>query len=491
MLKLSESDLPRLLVNSILLPAFRGSIPLYLLAQWPLETLQPVSIPILDRAHHLDETLEPLWREQTHTLLASLCLIVPLPDLLNSVLTDGMTPIERYLFAGLKLEGWPVQRQAAVGPHTVDFLLTAHGRTDLAIEIDGRSFYNERQRERDEALKVDYGLDVIRFNGSHVLQDRKRCIDAIRLRWIVGTVVVEPARLAPGPALSPEQAACLVPRAGPMLTLAPAGSGKTRVLTRRVVEAAGNGVQPDRILCVVFNKAASLVMAERIHKQAGLPGVRICTLHSLGYDIVCKAPGSAYNGYQVVTPATLPGGLYRLYRNALRSDLAALQNEGGPVPRFFPEHLVVAYEEAVSRNRRTLQPLASMSPETPGFDGEQLDRIRKHMEAVLHGSRLLTYDEQIYCAVEVLLRLPEARRKYVGLYDVVLVDEVQDLTPVQFLLVRLMALSANNLFAVGDDDQMINTFTGADPANIRDFREWYPGAAIRTLGENYRCAPDM
>ena len=491
-LKLGESDLPRLrqIVNAILLPAFRGGIPLYLLAQWHIDTLQPTALSIPDRAH-LDDSLERLWREQMRSLLANFCVFVPRPDLTNSVLSQGMTPVERHLAAGLDLEGWPFQRQAAVGPHTVDFLLPLPDGSSLAIETDGRSFHNERQHERDVALKADYGIKVIRINGTHLLQDRKRCIETIRLWRLSSVVTGDSAPTAPGPSLSPEQAACLVPRAGPMLTLAPAGSGKTRVLTRRVVEAAVNGIQPDRILCVVFNKAASLVMAERIHKQAGLAGVRICTLHSLGYDIVRNAPGSPYSGYHVVTPTSLPGGLYRLYRDALRTDLAALHRDGLSVPRFFPEHLVFAYEEAVSKNRRTLVPLATAAAETPGFNTEQLERVRQQVDAFLRANRLLTYDEQIYRAVEVLLWLPEARRKYTGLYDVVLVDEVQDLTPVQFLLVRLMALPANNLFAVGDDDQMINTFTGADPANIRAFQEWYPGAAIRTLGENYRCAPDI
>ena len=492
LLKLGESDLSRLriIVNTILLPAIRGGIPLYLLAQWHMDTLQPVPLPMPDRAR-LDESLEPLWREQMRSLLANVCVFVTHPGVMDSVLSHGMTPAERYLAAGLEREGWAYQPQAVVGPHTVDFLLPAPAGGSLVIETDGRSFYSQRQRDRDAALMSDFGLKVIRFNGIQLLQDRKRCIDAIRLCRMGGVVPGDPAPMDPGPALSPEQAACLVPHAGPMLTLAPAGSGKTRVLTRRVVEAAHNGVHQDRILCVVFNKAASLVMAERIHLQANLPGVRICTLHSLGYDIARNAPGSPYAGYRVVTPTTLPGGLYRLYRNVLRADSAALQQDGLPGHRFFPEHLVMAYEEAVSQNRRTLMPLAAAAADTPGFDAEQLDRISQKVDAVLRTSRLLTYDEQIYRAVEVLLCLPEARRKYTGLYDVVLVDEVQDLTPIQFLLVRLMALPANNLFAVGDDDQMINTFTGADPANIRAFREWYPGAAIRTLGENYRCAPDI
>ena len=109
----------------------------------------------------------------------------------------------------------------------------------------------------------------------------------------------------------------------------------------------------------------------------------------------------------------------------------------------------------------------------------------------MNAKALMTFDEQLFRAVEILLEHPVARRVYQYRFDSVLVDEVQDLTPVQFLMLRLLSLPLNNLFAVGDDDQMINTFTGADPENIRSFQWWYPGAAIHTLGANYRCRPDI
>ena len=113
------------------------------------------------------------------------------------------------------------------------------------------------------------------------------------------------------------------------------------------------------------------------------------------------------------------------------------------------------------------------------------------MERRIDEKSLMTFDEQLYRAVEVLLTCPRARSIYQHRYDSVLVDEVQDLTPVQFLMLRLLSLPLNNLFAVGDDDQMINTFTGADPENIRSFQRWYPGAVVHTLGENYRCRPEI
>ena len=136
------------------------------------------------------------------------------------------------------------------------------------------------------------------------------------------------------------RARCLNPRAGVVLTLAPAGSGKTRVLTRRVVEAVRGGIDPGRILCVVFNKAASEVMSERIHGDAGLPDVHIRTLHSLGYEICRQAPDSPYAGYGVVTDQTLPGGLTDLFRKVLKEDFRAARRRRAlsPFPNIWLSH---------------------------------------------------------------------------------------------------------------------------------------------------------
>jgi DNA helicase-2/ATP-dependent DNA helicase PcrA len=494
LLKLHPSDLSRLhaLLNTIVLPACRLHIPLYVYAPWDLDILKPVSIPLPERAH-IDRALEPLWREQMRTLLAAMCVVFPLPEAMAA--GQWHTPVERYLAAGFAQAGIPCARHSRVGPQVVDFLLTAPDGRRIAVETDGRGFHHEPHTVRDAGLTAHGGVAaVIRFSGLQVLHDRAACIERIKACMASMEPACGSSLPPPLPGLSPEQASCLTPRAGAVLTLAPAGSGKTRVLTRRVVEAVRDGILPERVLCVVFNRAASLVMAERIHQAAGLPGVRICTLHSLGYEICRNAPESPYAGFQVVTPQTLPGGLYRLYRQAIRQDLADLSRAHGQLaPRFFPEHLVAAYEEAVSRSKRTLIPAGAGPKEAgvEGFDADQCRRVQRLVEDALRQGRLITYDDQICRAAEVLMAVPEARRHYQGLFDAVLVDEVQDLTPAQFLLVRLLALPQNNLFAVGDDDQMINTFTGADPANIRSFQTWFPGAAVRTLGENHRCAPDI
>ena len=519
-LKLTSRCTPHLnsLVNCIVLPAYRRYIPLYLFASWNAEDLVTGAVPVPDK-EEIEAAMLPLVKEQLQSLLAFTCAVFPDTEALYSSAKPWLTPVEVMMHEGLTRSGLPHRLHVRRGPACVDALVGDPHDGDpydgdphdgaVAVEIDGREFVRDDQIRRDTVLTEKHGIrEVVRFSGSEVVHDLDACVEKVRStltgRGRGSSREHETDRETetgrgnepsiqmpdPNPSLAGEQASCLNPRAGVVLTLAPAGSGKTRVLTRRVVEAVRGGIKPGRILCVVFNKAASEVMSERIHGDAGLPGVHIRTLHSLGYEICRQAPDSPYAGYGVVTDQTLPGGLTDLFRKVLKADF---EQHASAAPYPFPEHLVVAYEEAASQHRRTLVSAGADDTcvEIEGFDGRQAHRIREEVDRRMNAKALMTFDEQLFRAVEILLEHPAARTVYQHRFDSVLVDEVQDLTPVQFLMLRLLSLPLNNLFAVGDDDQMINTFTGADPENIRSFQRWYPGAAIHTLGANYRCRPDI
>ena len=521
-LKLTSRCTPHLnsLVNRIVLPAYRRYIPLYLFASWNEEDLDTRAVQIPDK-EEIEAAMLPLLKEQLRSLLAFSCVVFSNVEALYASRKPWLTPVEVMMREGLTRAGLLHRIHVRLGPACVDALVGDPQDGDphdgdphdgdphdgephdgsphdgdphdgaVAVEIDGREFVRDDQIHLERMLTEKHGIrEVVRFSGSDVVHDLDACVEKVR-STLTGRGNEPPIRMPdPNPSLAGEQAGCLNPRSGVVLTLAPAGSGKTRVLTRRVVEAVRGGIDPGRILCVVFNKAASEVMSERIHGDAGLPGVHIRTLHSLGYEICRQAPDSPYAGYGVVTDQTLPGGLTDLFRKVLKEDF---EQHASIVPYPFPEHLVIAYEEAASRFRRTLIPFGGDDPsvEIEGFDDDQARRIREKVDRRMNAKALMTFDEQLFRAVEILLEHPVARRVYQHRFDSVLVDEVQDLTPVQFLMLRLLSLPLNNLFAVGDDDQMINTFTGADPENIRSFQRWYPGAAIHTLGANYRCRPDI
>lgn len=476
------------LVNIVILPAYRCRIPLYLFTAASTDILAPTPLPFGDRTT-IPDVMHRLTCEQARSLLAFLCIVFPTPEAASAAKEPMQTPVERMLAAALDRAGLSYAPHVPAGPWIIDFLTVSEDGRRIAVEADGRDFLDDTQQARDERLRLEYGIaKVLRFSGSRILFAADRCADLVRVA--LSSNPAERMYPRPEPDLSPEQAQCLAPRAGPVLTLAPAGSGKTRVLTRRVVEAVRQGIDQDRILCVVFNKAASEVMADRIHREAGLEGVQIRTLHSLGYDICRTAPGSRYAGFTVATGKTLRGGVLHLYREALKRAMNTPERSPWHI---FPEHLTAAYEDAEQYRKKTLTPVDGW-PEravTEQFDPLQATRVIRMVEAALYRRRLLTFDDQIYRAVETLLASPVARRRYQHMFDVLLVDEVQDLTPVQFLFIRLLALPGNTLFAVGDDDQLINSFAGADPANIRAFREVFPGATIHTLGENHRCAADI
>ncbi|MCY3556515.1 MAG: UvrD-helicase domain-containing protein [Gemmatimonadetes bacterium] len=533
-LKLTSRCTPHLnsVVNRIVLPAYRRYIPLYLFASWKEEDLDTGAVRMPDK-EEIEAAILPLLKEQLRYLLAFTCVVFPNTEALYASRKPWLTPLEVMMREGLTRAGLPHRLHVRLGPACVDALVGDPHDVDppdgdphdvdphdgdphdgdlhdgdpysgaVAVEIDGRAFDRDDRLRTDTVLIEKLGIrEVIRFSGSEVVHDLDACVEKVRSTLTArgsgtgqghgtGPANEPPIRIPdPKPGLAGEQARCLDPRAGVVLTLAPAGSGKTRVLTRRVVEAVRGGIKPDRILCVVFNKAASEVMSERIHGDAGLHGVHIRTLHSLGFEICRQAPGSPYTGYGVVTEQTLPGGLTDLFRKVLKADF---EQHAAALPYPFPEHLVVAYEEAASRYRRTLMPIGGddSGVEIEGFDGDQARRISEDVDSRMKEKALMTFDEQLFRAVEILLEHPATRSVYLHRFDSVLVDEVQDLTPVQFLMLRLLSLPLNNLFAVGDDDQMINTFTGADPENIRSFQRWYPGAAIHTLGANYRCRPDI
>ena len=488
------------LLNRLVLPAYRRYIPLYLFTSLDLKELDAGSVGMPDK-NEIEDAMCPLLREQLRSLLACTCAVFPSPESFASSAEPRLTPVENMMHEGLTRASLSHGLHVRLGTRFIDALVEEPRGNVVAVEIDAREFvrveWNESDRnewarnEWDRMLTESHNIrSVVRFSGSEVIYDLEGCVERIRSA-LAGSGPKNRLQVPePSPGLAGEQARCLEPRAGVVLTLAPAGSGKTRVLTRRVVEAVRGGILPGRILCVVFNKAASEVMSERIHGDAGLPDVHIRTLHSLGYEICRQAPGSPYAGYGVVTGQSLPGGLTDLFRTVLKADF---KRHLPAIPYPFPEHLVMAYEEAVSRYRRTLISIDGNDPgeEPEGFERRQARRICEEVERHMDEQSLMTFDEQLFRAVEILLANPRARKIYQHRFDSVLVDEVQDLTPVQFLMLRLLSLPLNNLFAVGDDDQMINTFTGADPENIRSFQRWYPGASVHTLGANYRCRPEI
>ncbi|HEX5615195.1 MAG TPA: ATP-dependent helicase, partial [Acidimicrobiia bacterium] len=270
--------------------------------------------------------------------------------------------------------------------------------------------------------------------------------------------------------LAPDQLAAVVHDAGPARIIAPAGSGKTRVLTERFrLLVRGRGWGSSSVTAVAYNVRAKDEMQSRLGdlSAGGLRSVR--TLHSLGNAIV--RAGSAVG--DVIDERQVRERIQPLVevRPKANTDMYA------------------PYLEALGEVRLGLVPPAVVEAErddVPGF-ASMFERYREGLAR----DRVIDHDEQIYGALEVLLRDVTVRRRFQRECRHLLVDEFQDLTPAQLLLLRLVAAPAYDVFGVGDDDQVIYGYAGADPDFLIRYDRFFPGAGFHDLEVNYRCPPDV
>jgi len=259
---------------------------------------------------------------------------------------------------------------------------------------------------------------------------------------------------------------------GPIRVLAPAGSGKTKALVNRICSLVNTGVVPECILPLAFNRKAAAEMNKRLEgKRLGC--VRARTLHSLGYEIV-------RSGSRLVFDVGTESGLTR----TLLKEALLLLNSEPPLTAEDPFErslrlLSTAKMDLLPLDRMTLNMNGSAAPFSPVFT-----RFLELQEE----RGFMNYDDMIYFAVRVLLDNDALRRRYQDEFKYLLVDEFQDLNRAQILLLQILALPENNLFIVGDDDQMIYGWRGASVRGIIDFPRVHPCARECALSTNYRSS---
>ena len=261
--------------------------------------------------------------------------------------------------------------------------------------------------------------------------------------------------------LDPGQLAAVRHRGGPARIIATAGSGKTRTLLARLAYLVDQrGIEPGSITAVAYNNRAAAEMRERLGRR----DLHVRTIHSLGWAIIREALPDV----RLLNEAEVRGRLRSLVPNR----------------RVLNKDTIGPYLEAMSDARLALRDPVEVEGErddVPGF-AEVLRRYRYRLAR--HDQ--VDYDEQIYRAIELLLRDAGLRARWQSRCRHLLVDEFQDLTPAYLLLLRLLASPRLNVFGVGDDDQTIYGYAGADPRFLVDFDRFFPGAAEYALEVNYR-----
>jgi DNA helicase-2/ATP-dependent DNA helicase PcrA len=276
--------------------------------------------------------------------------------------------------------------------------------------------------------------------------------------------------------LNPPQREAVTTTEGPLLVLAGAGSGKTRVIAHRVAWLLAQGVEPDRILAVTFTNKAAGEMRERVADLAGPPGtdVFVSTFHAFGLWLLGEEHRAA--------------GLPRRFAIADAGDQAALVKRcmrafSVDDRRFDAQRVLSLVSRAKNAGKKRIVPRG----EGQGDDYDLVAaEVYPRYQAALRAQRAVDFDDLIALPVELLGKDAALREKYQARFRYLLVDEYQDTNHAQLELLKLLAGSPRNVCAVGDDDQAIYGWRGAEVKNILRFEKHFPGAREVRLEQNYR-----
>ena len=275
--------------------------------------------------------------------------------------------------------------------------------------------------------------------------------------------------------LNPQQRSAVTAGAGPVLVLAGPGSGKTRVLTQRIAYLIGyEGIRPYQMLAVTFTNKAAREMEHRVQQLLGeemTRGLLLGTFHSTCARILRRESDKLpVNGEFVIFDAD---DQQTLVKNAIK-ELNLNDKQYRPV----------AVHSAISRAKNEL-----IGPDDfpiTNYRDEVVKRIYKRYQELLQQSNALDFDDMLLMTANLMEDYPDVRDKYAQRFHHVLVDEFQDTNQAQYNLVRHLASIHNNIFVVGDPDQSVYRWRGADYRNVQRFEQDYPGAQTILLEQNYR-----
>ncbi|HET9848962.1 MAG TPA: UvrD-helicase domain-containing protein, partial [Candidatus Dormibacteraeota bacterium] len=276
--------------------------------------------------------------------------------------------------------------------------------------------------------------------------------------------------------LNPPQRAAVTAGDGPLLIFAGAGSGKTRVLTHRIAWLIQQGrAEPGEILAVTFTNKAAREMRGRVEQLLNLAagGIWMGTFHAIAVRIL-RRDGSAdgIDRHFVIYDEADRLAVVKRVMQELRLD-----------EKRYPPGGMVAL---ISRAKDEVMAVEEQARAAGTHNEELAAQIRVRYDAFLEQNNALDFDDLLLRAVWLFDRHPEVLEKYQKRFKYIMVDEYQDTNRAQYLMVRQLAGQHRNLCVVGDDDQSIYKFRGADVRNILSFEHDYPDAQIVKLEQNYR-----
>ncbi|WP_420237899.1 ATP-dependent helicase [Telmatobacter bradus] len=282
--------------------------------------------------------------------------------------------------------------------------------------------------------------------------------------------------------MNPEQRAAVETTEGPLLILAGAGSGKTRVITNRIAWLIEEkGVAPDSILAVTFTNKASKEMGERVNKLLGHSSMAkplIATFHSLCVRILRRDIEAMRIGGQGLTRS------FAIFDENDQQNIVKqiMKRAGMDIKQLTPRTVLSRISWAKNHMVDPQEYFLSSKDQ----NSERIAHIFKSYQGELGKNNAMDFDDLLLEAVRLLKSVADVRERYQRRYRYLLVDEYQDTNRPQYEMMKMLAGERHNVCAVGDEDQSIYSWRGADINNILNFEKDFPNARIIRLEQNYR-----
>ena len=281
--------------------------------------------------------------------------------------------------------------------------------------------------------------------------------------------------------LNDKQKEAVLATDGPCLVIAGAGSGKTKVLTHKIAYDIESGIKPWNILAITFTNKAANEMKERIEKLIGdaAKDLWMGTFHSICVRILRRyIDRIGYKTDFVIFDTSDQKTLIKECLKTLKVD-----------DKIFTDRGVLS--EISNGKNEMLEPKAYGVKYAGDFRKEKIAEIYELYQRRLRENNAIDFDDIINFTIKIISENPDVLDYYTEKFKYILVDEYQDTNKAQFTLVSLLASKYGNVTAVGDNDQGIYSFRGADISNILNFERDFPGTRIIKLEQNYRCTGNI
>lgn len=281
--------------------------------------------------------------------------------------------------------------------------------------------------------------------------------------------------------LNPAQKKAVAHTEGPLLIMAGAGSGKTKVLTCRIANLLAQGVAPYSILAITFTNKAATEMRERVDRMIGdaAKDVWLSTFHSFCARFLrreIEATGIYKRNFVIYDASDSQTVIKECLKEMNLDD-----------KQFTP----ASVQNAISNAKNQLMGPKAMERDADNFHQKKIAEVYSLYAAKLRNNNALDFDDLLMISVVLLEENEDIRTKYQGRFRYILVDEYQDTNGAQYQLTKILAARHHNLCVVGDADQSIYGWRGADIRNIMDFEQDYPEATVIKLEQNYRSTKNI